>query len=396
MEKIKDLAKSYQDYNIKMRRYFHENPETSGKEFETSKLLQQEFKSLGCEIVKAEGTGFIAIYDTGRPGKTIGFRADIDALPMDEGEENLKEKKVVISKVKGAAHTCGHDGHMSIALTVGKIINDLKDELSGKVIFILEEGEESGSGIGPMLDVLKNYEIDMILGNHLSIMVDTGKFSLDPGPRMAGNTQIEFIVKGKGGHSSRPDLSINPIFAAANIVSSLGNAWINQLNSTKTVTMAITQLHGGTVFNIIPEEIFVSGGLRFFDLEEGMKAKDIVENFARLIGEANKCEIEFTENNRFINEPVVNDEKWTNFARKVTADIYGEDSLVDGITWFASESFSAYNKIAPIVFNFVGTRNEDKGIYAEHHNVSFDIDEEALYHGAIVSSNIIAEALKSE
>lgn len=393
MTDLKALVEKYNDYNVKMRRHFHENPEISSQEFETSKLLKEEMKGLGFEVVEAEGTGFIAILDTKKPGRTVGFRADIDALPMDESDENLKGKKVCVSKKTGAAHTCGHDGHMSIALTVGKVLKDIEDELVGKVIFIFEEGEESGSGIEAMKKLLRNYDFDVILGNHMSIMMNTGEFSVESGPRMAGNSQIEFKVKGKGGHSSRPDLSINPVFAASNIVSSLGNAWINQINGTKTVTLAITQLHGGTVFNIIPEEIFVSGGVRFFDLEEGKKAMEIVENMAKLIGKANLCEIEFTENHRFINNPVVNDEEFTNLAINALKEIYDEEALKTDVIWFASESFSHYDEFAPIVFSFIGTKNEELGVGAEHHNIKFDLDEKSLYHGALATSKMIVNLL---
>ncbi|MDU5534679.1 MAG: M20/M25/M40 family metallo-hydrolase, partial [Anaerococcus sp.] len=125
-----------ENYLVKTRRYLHENPELSGEEFETSKFLKSEVQKLNLPITEVEGTGFYAILDTEKVGKTIGLRTDIDALPIVEKEENQKAKRVCKSKVNGKFHACGHDGHMAILLAAMHILVKNKDNLKGKIIFI--------------------------------------------------------------------------------------------------------------------------------------------------------------------------------------------------------------------------------------------------------------------
>lgn len=396
-EKIKETGAKFQEYIIEKRRHFKENPEIAGLEIETSKILKEEMTLLGFEIKEAKGTGFIAILDSQKPGKVVGFRADIDALPMDESEINLVGPKVCSSKKKGAAHTCGHDGHMAMALGVAKILNELKDELTGKVVFIFEEGEEAGFGIFKMLELLEKEDLkfDAILGNHVASFVETGKFALEAGPRMAGVAKISFNIVGRGGHGSRPDLSINPIFAATQVLNGLTTAWANQLDVTKTVTLGIAQIQGGTAFNIFPDKVHIAGSLRFFDEEEGKKAMDIFQQITTKYASAHNCQVEWMDDHQILYTPVINDKEYSGQARTTIANLYGQDSLQDEVLWFGSESFSKYASQGPIVFNFIGIKNDAMGSGAEHHNVHFDLDEGALIPGAIASAGILVDFLEA-
>ena len=242
-----------EEYLISTRRYLHENPEVSHKEYQTSTFLKQEIKKLEFEIIETPGTGFIAILDTGKEGKTVALRTDIDALPIQENVMNLRKKKVSVSKNDGAMHACAHDGHMAIILAAAKILNEMKDLLAGKIIFMFEESEEAGGGAEQLIEILKNYKIDAIYGNHLVSFIEAGKISVDAGPVMAGAILVDFKVIGKGGHGSRPDLSISPIFGSANVLTALASAWSNQIDVTKTVTLGLGSINGGTVFNVIPD-----------------------------------------------------------------------------------------------------------------------------------------------
>lgn len=251
-ERILELLKIYQNEAIEFRQYLHRHPEVTSKEFETSKRLKVEARKLGLEVEevpaddRSVGTGFIAVLDTGRPGKTVGLRTDIDALPIQENPNNLRGPRTVISENDGAMHACGHDGHMTTVIYSMKILNALKDELTGKIIFIFEEGEELNTGIKAMVKFLEGREIDAIYGNHLAAFLDVGKVSADAGPVMAAAAWVEMYVKGKGGHGSRPDLSINPLFAGVDILNSISVAWNNQINVEETVTLGITQFHVGS------------------------------------------------------------------------------------------------------------------------------------------------------
>ncbi len=376
---INNSVSNLEDYLINTRRYLHEHPELSGKEIETSNFLKSEVGKLGLDIKDVFGTGFYAIFDTGREGKTLGIRTDIDALPVTEKEKNLKRDRLCISKNEGVFHACGHDGHMSMLLAAMKILVENKKNLKGEIIFIFEEGEEAGTGIDPMIEALKDEDIDAIYGNHLASFLQTGKIGIDSGPVMAGFGNVDFTVKGKGGHGSRPDLSISPIFAVTNIINALATAWVNRLDVRKTVTLGLGSINGGSIANVIPNEVRVTGTLRYFDVDEGKKAIELVKKVGSLTAQTHECE--FIDNEiRQVNIPVINDNYLAKLAKKASEDIM-PDSVQEDITWFASESFSEYSKIAKTVFTFVGTKNEELGSGAEHHNEYFDLDEDSLKVG---------------
>ena len=227
-----------------------------------------------------------------------------------------------------------------------------------------------------MIESLKNEKIDAIYGNHLASFLETGKIGLDAGPVMAGFGIVDFTVKGKGGHGSRPDLSVSPIFAASNIINSLASAWVNRLDVTKTVTLGLGSINGGTIANVIPNEVRVTGTIRFFDRKEGEKAVDLIKKVGKFTAKANECE--FIANDiRVEYNPVINDESLSDLSRKASEDIM-PNSVKEDVIWFGSESFSDYNKIAKTMFALVGTKNDKLGSGAEHHNEYFDIDERSI------------------
>lgn len=381
-EAVLEKVKQTDRYVRQIRGYLHERPELSAREFETTRFLQEEVAKLGLPVTKVKGTGFYAVLDTRRPGKIIGLRTDIDALPIEENPFNSKQKKKWISKNEGVSHACGHDGHMAILLGSIKILNDLKDQLTGKIVFIFEEGEETNSGIHAMIEALRPLRIDAIYGNHLNSKLNTGELFIQEGPIMAGTGTIAFDVTGRGGHASRPDLSINPIFAAANILSGVSIAWNNQRDITKTLTLGITQVQGGETYNVIPNSVYIGGTIRFFDREEGKKGFALLRKVAEDIARAHNCSVAFHDKMGVALDPVINDTALTVFTRNAVKEIY-PDKVVSGEQhiWYAAETFARYSELAPAVFLFVGIKNDDLGSGAEHHNDRFDLDEDALQYG---------------
>jgi len=368
---------------VQIRRFLHENPEISSKEFHTSRYLKEYSQRLGLEIEsvppagQSAGTGFIAILDTKRPGKTIGLRTDIDALPIPESKVNLAGEKAAVSRRDGAMHACGHDGHMAILLGTMNILASLREHLNGKFLFIFEEGEETGSGIHPMVERLKRKAPDVIYGNHLVSFLNTGEIAASPGPVTSSTARVKMKVIGRGGHASRPDRCINPIFAGAAILNSLAIAWSNQLDVTKTITFGITQFHAGEARNVIPEEAYIGGTLRYFDREMGEAASDLIRRIAADVARAHRCRMEFYPDFGPSTPSVINDGELSNLVRDVVRELY-PGAWKDNVRWFASETFSRYRQICPTVFSFVGIRNEKVGSGAEHHNPHFDLDEESL------------------
>lgn len=368
------------DYMIQMRRWFHENPELSGKEFNTHAKLLEEINKLGLPYEVCATNGIVVTMECGKPGKTIALRADIDALPMPEDAENLACKKVAVSKVDGVAHTCGHDAHMAMMLVAMKVLNEIKAELSGTILICFEEGEETGTGIGGMMDLLKTKKIDNVWAIHVYAPLEAGKITVQGGPRMAGVCGWSFKLRGRGGHGSRPDLAVNPMYAAAQIVTTLESFWHTHIDIRETVTFSVGKFQCGTQGNIIPEIADVAGSIRFFNMEEGRKAKALVEKTIKSIAELHNLEL--VEMHVGFMGSCINDYKAAEIATRGLTKVLPEGTVVECDPWYASESFSYYLDMAPGVLAFLGIKNPEKGIGADHHNIKFDIDEEAMEIGA--------------
>lgn len=381
---INEMAAAQQDYMVSIRRHLHVNPELSGKEFNTSKLVEEELTKLGIPYIKASATGIIATLKGAKEGKTIVLRADMDALPMEEDQNNLSGKKVCCSAVPNVTHTCGHDAHTAMLLGTARALSAVKDSLEGTVIFCFEDGEEIcignnyniHQGAGAIIHALKDTKIDSCYAIHVYVGLPSGKICVDAGPRMAGISDFEVEFTGKGGHGSRPDQAISPIFAAAYTLTNLANSWVNEIDVAKTVTLGVGFLNGGQKFNIIPETARFGGSMRFFDLEEGKKAAKALERIIRLSAEMHRCTI--THFDLGFMSSCINDSHYAEKAQKAIGAVLGEDAVVHNEPWFGSESFSFYLKTWPGVLAHLGISNPEKGIGALHHNPKFDVDEDVM------------------
>ena len=261
---------------IEHRRKIHTFAELGGKEFKTKEYILKIVKRLHLPFEEVTETALIATLDTGKQGPHIVLRADIDALPIKENPQNLCQTRTCISEQENTCHACGHDAHCAMLLGSMEVLCSMKEELNGVIYFCFEAGEEVGTSHRQILEALSKKRVDTAWAIHVYSALESGKIGICEGPCMAGFAPLQLTIKGKGGHGSRPDLSINPVFAAAAIAANIPGAFVNQLNVEKTVTFGLTSIRGGESFNIFPEEAYISGSMRFFDREEGMKARDIV------------------------------------------------------------------------------------------------------------------------
>ena len=389
-ERILALGQKYEDHVIRWRRELHRFPEPGGQEFRTAALVQTEAQAMGMQVLTVGETGRIAILDTGRPGKTVLLRADMDALPVPEHPENLRGARVVTSENPGYSHACGHDAHTAMLLGAMEILTELREALCGRVIFCFESDEENGSGWPVQQPVLEELGIDTCFAIHVLSSLQSGKISLQSGGRMCGMVAVDAEFVGKGGHGSRPDLSVNPVFAAAAALSNLAVAAANRITPGEVLTLGITAIQGGSVFNVIPDRARILGTMRYFNREIGQIAldmeKSVFDHTAAMYG----CTVEYAPRNKIYLEPVVNDPDCVRMAR---AALPGE-WLTDCEPWYASETFSVCMNRWPGAMAFLGIRNEAVGSGAEHHNEHFDVDEAALWRGAVCYAVFAVEALK--
>lgn len=384
---IRKLVDAQDSYVRDIRSHFHLYPEESGKEIETAKYLKAELQKLGgFDIHDVPGsTGFYAILDTKRPGKTIGLRTDIDGLPIEESPTNGGGKpKRWVSRNKGVTQGCGHDGHMAILLGTARILHSLQARLRGRFVLIFEEGEESNSGIRPMIAALRDsgLKFDAIYGNHVASNVPSGKLFVKEGPIMAGMATLAYYIVGRGGHVSRPDKSVNPVFAAADVLTSISIAWNNQRDLEKLVTLGVTQLEGGKVYNVIPNEVFIGGSLRFFDREAGEHALQLVKSVSEHVAAAHGCTVRYTDRMKVDLPPVSNDTTLARHLQKNLEALFpGHVTADPKYVWYGSETFALYSQLAPTLFTLVGVNSEEVGSTAQHHSDKFDLDEDALKYG---------------
>ena len=391
---IRALIADNENYVINARRKVHALAETSGNEYKTSAFIADELTSLGFIVNKVTNTGLIGILDTGKSGKTIALRADIDALPIAEHPFNLLGTRICVSENPGACHACGHDAHTAILLGAARVLAKISDSLSGKILFCFEEGEEKGLGVKGMVKALKEHCIDAIWALHVLSTLESGKINVSPGPRMAGGRRILMTVNGKGGHGSRPDLSINPVYAAAAISVNLSGILQNQLSPDNPVTVGITSIQGGDAENIIPDHAIIKGTMRFFDFDAGEKAAEIVKTVTAGTAEMLGCTVDFDPAMEWRGLPVINDREVSGRATLAIASLGFGDELAECPPWYASESFSEYLVEFPGVLAFLGIKNDEFGSGAPHHNERFDIDESALALGvAATVSFAVADAI---
>ena len=385
-DRIRSLILDNEEYVIAARRQVHAYAETGGNEYKTSGFITQELKGLELSVEKVSNTGLIGALDTGVPGKTLALRADIDALPVAEHPKNLLRKRVCVSADSGTCHACGHDAHTAMLLGAARVLTDLKGSLSGKFLFCFEEGEEVGLGVNGMIEALLGYGADMVWALHVLSTLETGKVNISPGPRMAGGRRIVMRVNGRGGHGSRPDLSVNPVYAAAAITTSLSGVLQNQVNPDKPVTVGITSIQGGASENVFPEYADIKGTIRFFDQDEGLRISEIVKKTARSAAEMLGCTVDFDPVTDWYGRSVINDRNVALRAERAITGLGYADMLADCPPWYASESFALYLAEFPGAIAFLGIKSDERGSGAPHHNEKFDVDESALVKG--VAANV--------
>lgn len=377
---IKKLAQNNSNFILSIRKHLHANPELSFQEFETSKYVKAALLNIGItNIEHMANTGLVALIEGKNPTKkTIALRADMDALPITE--LNQVDYK---SKNEGVMHACGHDVHTSCLLGAAQILFNLKSEFEGTIKLIFQPGEEKlpgGASVMIAEGVLKNPDATSILGQHVMPLIPVGKVGFKSGLYMASTDELYVKVIGKGGHGAMPQLNIDPVVIAAQIIVSL-----QQLVSRMASPIIPTVLSFGKVIangatNVIPNEVIMEGTFRTLNEKWRFEAHEKMVKMAIMIAESmgGKCEFEVRKGYPFLK----NNEDLTNKAKSHAIEFLGNENVLELDTWMAAEDFAYYSQVIPACFYRLGTRNEEKGITSSVHTPTFDIDENALEIGS--------------
>ncbi len=388
---IKSRAKDINPYLVNTRHHLHANPELSFQEFETSQFIKSELSRIGIEFTSIADTGVVALIEGKNPSKsTMALRGDIDALPILEA--NQVDYK---SKNKGVMHACGHDVHTTCLLGAAKILNDLKSEFEGTIKLIFQPGEEKLPGGASLMikeGVLENPAPRSIIGQHVMPLIPVGKVGFRSGMYMASADEIYITIKGKGGHAAIPEMNIDPVLIASQVIVSLQQIVSRNASPKIPSVLSFGKVIGEGATNVIPDEVYLEGTFRTFDeewrSEAHQKITSITQGIARGMG--GDCDVDIKKGYPFLkNHPEV-----TARAKKSAIEYLGADNVVDLDIWMAAEDFAWYSQETDACFYRLGTRNEEKGITSGVHTPTFDIDEGALEIGAGLLSWIAVCSLK--
>jgi len=369
---------------IKWRRHIHENAEVSFKEENTSRYVESILKGLrNIEIIKPAKTSVIGILRGSGPGKTVAFRADMDALPIQE-ETGL----TYASKNEGVSHACGHDAHTAMLLATAATLSKMKDQIKGTVYFIFQHAEEQAPG--GAIDVVKSgvlKDVEAFFGMHVLPNFPVGQVGILPnGAASTTSDEFDLTIIGKGSHGSMPHLGIDPIVIGAEIVNALQTIVSRNVPPGEMTVVTIGKFQSGNANNVIADKAELGATIRTIT----DATRELVENRIRLlvdnITKAHGATYNLVYTNNY--PAIQNDTALNAMVRESAARAVGQTNVFDAPMMTASEDFSYYRQVAPECFLTLGVGN---GV--ANHNPKFNLDEKALQNGVMTQVQIILDYL---
>ena len=340
---------------IEIRHRIHMHPEVSGKEYRTTKIIREFLEKLeGVEIIDFPiETGLIARLKTGKAGKVIGLRADIDALAQKE-ETDISYK----SREENTMHACGHDYHTASLLAVAKVLSENRDKLLGDVVFIFQRSEEITRGAKEYVDkgLFDKVRIDRVLGFHNWPEVDFGKAIIKKGSLMSAKVNFKIDIFGKGQHGSMPHLNIDPIVCASNIVMALQTIISRNTNPFDSTVLSVNSINGGSEDNLVVDKTHLSATIRSLSEENLERAIERMEAIVENMAKAYECKYEITYTEKI--PSVYNGKDMYKRALSSASKVLGEENILKEGHTMASEDFAFFMKEVPGFFYWFGSGEE--------------------------------------
>jgi amidohydrolase len=376
-------------YTRALRRDLHRHPELGFQEVRTASLVAQELGRLGLEVRPGVGkTGVVALLEGGRPGPVVLLRFDMDALPITEetGAEYASE-------TPGVMHACGHDGHTAVGLTVARLLQAHAAELAGSVKFVFQPAEEGLGGAEAMIadGVLQNPSPHFALALHVWNERPLGWLGISPGPVMAAAEIFKVRILGKGGHGAAPHLAVDPVLAAAHMVTALQGVVSRNVPPLQAAVVSVTRIHTGEAFNVIPSSAEIEGTIRTFEPEVRRRVIERFRAVAEGIASAMECQVEVEMTS--LTPAVVNDPQVTACVQEAAQTLWPGLVAESGYRSMVSEDMAFIMQSVPGCYFYVGSANDARGLNYPHHHPRFDIDEEALPRAAALMAAATARLL---
>lgn len=368
--------KNFKKTVIEYRREFHKFPELSGHEKRTSQKVAQFLREENIQVEEnIGGHGVVGYLYGSKAGKTIGVRADMDALPIEE-KNDLPFK----SQNEGVMHACGHDAHMAIVLGAAKLLTERTNQFKGQIKFIFQPSEEKPPGGAKQMiedGVLQKPEVEAMLGIHVSPEFPSGTIIVPEGPVMAGSDKLNLKVKGSGGHGARPEQTDDTFLVTSHFGVMLQNIINRKFDPHRRPVISIGKVNGGAAHNIIPDEITMIGTVRYFEEEAGEyiceKIDQLIDSITELYGGSYELDYEY-------GYPVtINDHELVEIVRDTASNLQEVDNLIYALQpAFVADDFGYFSEKVPSCYLLFGTKNELKGAVSSLHSDKFILDEDVL------------------
>ncbi|MFK2827085.1 amidohydrolase [Bacillus sp. B190/17] len=358
---------------VDFRRDLHMYPEISFQEEMTPKKIAAYLEKLGLEVrTGVGGRGVVGLLRGGKPGKTVALRADFDALPIQD-EKEIEYK----SRIPGAMHACGHDLHTAALLGVAKVLSEVREEISGNVVFVHQFAEElTPGGAKPMIEDGCLDGVDIIYGAHVMSTIPEGKIGVCEGYASTAADEFEITVQGKGGHGSQPHLTVDPLVTGCQLVLNLQQIVSRRVDPLKSAVLTVGAINCGSAPNVIPDAAVIKGTVRTFDEE----TRDLIEEAIGQISQSTcngagaSCDYMYVRDA----PSMWNDPDETKRVEEMASLLFGEERVERISPMTGSEDFAYYQKEIPGTYFFVGGGNPDIQAIYPHHHPKFDVDERAM------------------
>lgn len=396
----KDLLKNVESKVIDWRRDFHQNPELGNREFRTAKIVSDHLKSLGMEVeTDIAHTGVVGILKGAKPGPMVMLRADMDALPVTE-QVDLPFKSVKTTNYRGVdvgvMHACGHDTHVAMLMGAAEVLAGLKENLHGSVMFVFQpaeegapENEEGGAELMLKQGIFKKHNPEVAFGLHITSSLPTGSIGYRSGPLMASSDRFEIIVQGEQTHGSIPWTGVDPISAAAQVVTGINHIVSRQIDITKEpAIVSFGKISGGVRNNIIPDKVELVGTIRNFDMNNRQQIFEKISTTATHIAAASGAKANVTIHEGY---PVtVNNPALTAQMLSSLTEVAGAKNVLILPKITGAEDFSFYALEVPGLFVFLGgtPHGQDPKTAPSNHSPLFYADESSFKTGTAVLTQL--------
>jgi amidohydrolase len=386
MSALRQIIQEYRDLIIQIRRDLHRIPEIAFQETKTAAYLKQYLSRFDLEVISdiAEN-GIVATMKTDRSGPTILFRADMDALPLEEAT-NLS----FASTHPGAMHACGHDAHMTMVLAAATVLDRLRSDLCGNIKFLFQPAEEGPGGAKPMIEagVLNDPPVDYVFGCHVWPEIPEGTIGVRSGSFMAAMDRFEIKIFGKGGHGAMPHMCVDALEVATQVVNAFQRVVSRQSDPLSPTVVTVGSLHAGTAHNIIPSVAEMSGTTRTFDTEIWAHWEKRLDKIIKGVCDSMGADYAL---NYCPGYPVtVNDPEMSQLVERCAAAVVGSEQVVVPAKTMGGEDFAFFLEEAKGCYFALGARRPDG---ASVHNPEFDFNEDILLTGVETYCRIALELL---